>query len=365
MQTVRHFLCLPSTESNEPPEWVQLLPAGVFHGIDGRGPWTVKNSAALIAASMADGKFPIDENHSTDLASPLGLPAPAVGWVVEMQARQDGTIWGRVDWSPDGAELMRQKKYRGLSPVFPPPGADGAIQQVLRAGLTNTPNLSTLNPLNRIQETSVDLKALRAALGLSDTADEAAILNAVQALSAASATHATQLAAVATAAGLTITTKGVDVPAIVAELNAARATAGNPLQMTARIGALEAELNTVRQGSIALETELNTLKAAGKLQAATAFVDAAITAGKPIAALRNHYIARHQADPAGVEVELNALVSINAGGLGGKLPPPSLNDEDEPTDDEMNVAKKMGQDPKKLVEARKARMAAEANTKKK
>ncbi len=67
------------------PEWVQLVPAGTFKGADGRGPYTLTNAAAVIAASMAgpNARLPVDENHSTDIAAPKGEPSPARGWIVE------------------------------------------------------------------------------------------------------------------------------------------------------------------------------------------------------------------------------------------------------------------------------------------
>jgi len=128
------------------PEWVHLLPPGKFSGADGRGPYTVPNPAGLIAASMVGGMLPIDENHATDLAAPKGEPSPARGWIVEMQQRPDG-IWARVAWTQAGQALMADKAYGHISPVFTH-GKDGVVTQILRAALTNTPNLAQLTALN-------------------------------------------------------------------------------------------------------------------------------------------------------------------------------------------------------------------------
>ncbi|MGG8896324.1 phage protease, partial [Escherichia coli] len=79
------------------PEWINLLPAGAARTVDGRGPYTVASMAALIAASLQDGqKLPLDENHATDKGAVLGLPAPARGWIVALEAREDG-LWGKVE----------------------------------------------------------------------------------------------------------------------------------------------------------------------------------------------------------------------------------------------------------------------------
>ena len=94
------------------PEWVHLLPAGEVRTQDGRGPYRAADVAALMAASLPEGgKLVLDENHSTDLAAPKGASAPAMGWIVELQARSDG-IWGRVDWTGAGRRLVEDSIER-------------------------------------------------------------------------------------------------------------------------------------------------------------------------------------------------------------------------------------------------------------
>src|SRR5262245_18292737 len=94
---------------------------------------------------------------------------------------------------------MADRAYRGLSP-FVAHRQDGEILSVLRAGLTNAPNLTQLATLHNQQEPDVDLKALRAALGLADAADEAAIIAAAAAARTAVSTHGAQLLRIAEAA---------------------------------------------------------------------------------------------------------------------------------------------------------------------
>ncbi|WP_308719197.1 phage protease [Komagataeibacter xylinus] len=159
---------LPEDAKDKLPEWLHLLPAGTFKGTDGRGPYHVADPKALILHSMqaADGKLPLDENHATDRAMMMGGPAPAAGYIVELQSRADG-IWGRVDWNRLGAALMQDRAYRGLSPAFTV-GPDGTVTQLVRASLTNTPNL-TLTHIHS-QEPGMTPEELRQALGLSPTA---------------------------------------------------------------------------------------------------------------------------------------------------------------------------------------------------
>jgi hypothetical protein len=128
------------------PEWVHLLPAGKFSGADGRGPYTAHDPAVIIAASMAAGRLPVDENHATDLAAPKGGPSPARGWIVEMQVRPDG-IWGRVEWTEIGRSMLAARAYRFISPVLLN-DKNGTVLRILRAALTNVPNLLQLKSLN-------------------------------------------------------------------------------------------------------------------------------------------------------------------------------------------------------------------------
>jgi phage I-like protein len=340
----RHYQSQPLAAAGQAPEWVHLIPAGVFKGVDGRGPYHVKNAAALIELSMANGKLPLDENHSIDNAAPQGRPSPAQGWIVEMQARDDG-IWGRVEWTERGRQLMADQAYRSVSPVFDATKDKGEVVQLHRAALTNNPNLD-LHPLHSRQETGLDLVAMRKALGLADTADDAAILAAVQAQAATVtahaatiATHNASIAAIAAAAGATV----ADAAGLVTHLNAVKSNATSVETMASKV--------------VALETELNTLKATGARAVAEAAIDAAITAGKPIASLRDHYITRHIANADAVRAELAALPSIHAGGTRQRH---DAADGDALSEEDMAVCNKMGLDPKEFAK-QKAKNASKGS----
>lgn len=409
------------------PEWVHLVPAGTFSGRDGRGPYRLVAPEAVIAASMAGAPLPIDENHATDHAAASGIPSPARGWIDRLEARPDG-IWGHVDWTPTGTALMAEKSYRGISPVFVH-DKNGVVLRVLRAALTNTPNLDALATLHDLAalaalhaeltaeerdrlpaemfavpskrelplrdadhvrlawdmlprtqglspaerahaceailararqlgidtrdwdtaahthtQTGVDMDPtpLRAALGLPETADEAAVLAAVRANAAAVAAHQSQVATIAAAAGVAAATT----EQLVTALQAQRAGAADSAALANQV--------------VALQTQLQMIQADTARQRATAFVDAAIRAGKPIVPLRDRYIARHAADPEGVEGEINALPSINAGGLAAHAARAVADDEDPLTDTDVLVAKQMGLEPKAFAQhKRRMRLARE------
>lgn len=130
----------------EAPEWVHILPAGRFSGADGRGPYQADTSSLLAEfTNRAKGRpLLIDFSHQS-MAAAGSTAGTAAGWVVEMQARDDG-LWGRVEWTPAGRKALKNKDYRYLSPVFRHT-ANGTITSILNAGLVNNPNLSDLAPV--------------------------------------------------------------------------------------------------------------------------------------------------------------------------------------------------------------------------
>jgi phage I-like protein len=141
-------ICALPLSAMDVPEWVELIPAGKFSGVDGRGPFENDDPDSVVAASRA--KMPqvglvLDYDHSTDLAAPEGRPAPAAGWLKQFKV-ENGAIFARVEWTTDGAEAVKEKKYRYISPVFEH-AKDGKVERILRAALTNNPALINLPAL--------------------------------------------------------------------------------------------------------------------------------------------------------------------------------------------------------------------------
>ncbi len=333
MQLATYHSVIPGGAPGVAPEWIHLVPAGTFTGRDGRGPYRLENPAEVIRVSMAEGKLPLDENHATDFAMFTGQSSPAQGWIVEMQFRQaegdaPAGIWGRIEWTPAGRELMAQSAYRGISPVFEAP--DGRVTKILRAALTNTPNLKQIPTLHS-QGASMDIATLRQATGLPDTADEAAVLAAVRANAQAVSSHTTQLQAITQAAGLTVT---------------------DPAQIAAQLQALRATMVPTEQVA-QLQTQLAALQTERTKEKSTAWIDGQIAAGKPIGATREQMIALHMTQPEMAETLLKGMPSLHAGGM---LQPRERHAEDgwdELSDSDMQACHKMGLDPKKFAEHRK------------
>ena len=148
----------------------------------------------------------------------------------------------------------------------------------------------------------MDLEKLRAALGLDPNADETAILEAATAVQTAVEAHSSDLQRLADASGFE---GDVEPDALVKHLQDRKA-AGSDTEISR------------------LTRELAEVKATNAKDRAAAFIDKAIEDGKPIASMRDHYIARHCRDPKAVETEIDGLPSIHAGSI---VPPDDDTDE--------------------------------------
>jgi phage I-like protein len=180
---VKHALSLLGIALNaeaSAPDWVQLVPAGPrIMGRDGR--WWMMSDPQAVADRFDPTKEPqIDIEHSSEIKAPMGEPAPAVGWIKGIEVR-DGTLWGRVEWTPTGAEIVATRAYRYLSPVFTYDFTTGEIGRIVSAGLTNQPNLE-MAALNRAEEETPMDRAVLEALGLPAAATAQDALVAINAI---------------------------------------------------------------------------------------------------------------------------------------------------------------------------------------
>ncbi|HEV2501614.1 MAG TPA: phage protease [Mesorhizobium sp.] len=340
LNSITHSL-LAGTAVGEVPEFIHLLPAGTFSGVDGRGPYELGDAQKLIAASLPAGrKLAMDINHSIDLLTSEGEETPAVGWIVALEAREDG-IWGKVEWTEKGRHAVAGKEYGFVSPVFTSLTAKPyRLVQLLRASLTNDPNLkltalhSRNHSLNH-GDPEMD-EELRKALGLPETADQAAILAALTTKLNASTAAADLMSRVAEAAGLKKEATGEEV---VTALQA-RAASGD-----------DAEKAELREQVKQLNSRVTTLVTTHAKDRAETVIDKAIEDGKLVPALRDHYIARHIKDPADVEVEIKLMPSLNSGGL-GKRPAVETGDGTLAADEAV-VCEMMGLDPKAFAQTAK------------
>src|SRR5271155_131933 len=275
------------------PEWIELLPAGVFYGRDGRGPFRLDDPGAVIASTTAmqmNAGLPIDYDHATDFGAPEGRPAPAAGWIRELEVR-GGAVWGRVERTARAASSIVAREYRYVSPVFQFDPKTGAVTRLLRAGLPNNPNLHLTAIAASLTTAAADARdesmefstELRELLNLEDAATAAEVLAKVR-----------ELRAAGDAAGA-----------------ATSAHAHDPAHYVA-VAEFERAL-----------TELNALKAERAREHAAHAVEEAIRAGKIVPAQREWAIAYCAADTRGFQAFAAKQPSILGENLGLSGEPPA------------------------------------------
>lgn len=197
------------------PSAIRLLPAGNFRAKDGRPQglpgWHLDSLSAralIDAAARQADRFLIDYDHQTLYASQNGGKAPAAGWFSQLEWREgDGVALAGlyatdVEWTDAAKQAIRAREYRYISPVLTFDPKNGAVTGLLMAALVNHPALDGLTdlaaahfqPTRRLPRMNPELLKL---LALPDSADEAAVLDAVTALQTQAVAAQTQLAALA------------------------------------------------------------------------------------------------------------------------------------------------------------------------
>ncbi len=191
------------------PSRIQLMPIGTHRPRNGVPPVVIladrAHAEAVVAASDAyrgPQAMVIDYDHQTVRAPGVAGRAAAAGWVERLVVEDDG-IWGEVEWTAAASAEIADRRYRYISPYFAH-RPDGRVTRIINAGLTNTPNLdlaavaSAMNTGDSM--TTISLLAVATALGLSDSADEPAVMAAIARTKAAS----DALTATASALGVTL-----------------------------------------------------------------------------------------------------------------------------------------------------------------
>lgn len=310
--------------SGQVPEWIMLFPIGVIAARDGRK-FRIADKAAAQAvidrtqAHQGGVDLFIDYDHqivSTAKQDP-GASAKAAGWIKTLETRDDG-IYARVEWTPAAAKAIGDREWRYISPFFLTDKKDGGnVLEIINAALVNRPAFdmpalaaADLCPTN--EESTMDIKALAAALGLPETATEEDVLKAMQAAAAST----TALAAAIAAAGLPKTAKPEDLTAKIGEM----AKAG---EKSAAASAQEPDPNKFVPRTMfdALAEQVKSMQTSAATAAATQAVDAAIAAGKIAPAQKDWALKYATADAAGFAAFAAAAPVLTTATAASALPP--------------------------------------------
>lgn len=165
------------------PETISVLPIG--HVVSSKGEFDVDEESyremkAQIAKRGVD--LVVDYEHQTL----KGCEAPAAGWVKELKL-EDGQIKAVVEWTERGAEYLKNREYRYLSPVVSVRKSDNKAMGLHSLALTNTPAIEGMTPIVNSENfeggnNNMDLiKKLAELLGLGEDATEEQVVEALKA----------------------------------------------------------------------------------------------------------------------------------------------------------------------------------------
>lgn len=165
------------------PETISVLPLG--HVVSSKGEFDVDEESframkAQIAQRGVD--LVVDYEHQTL----KGVEAPAAGWVKELKL-EDGFIKALVEWTSRGAEYLKNREYRYLSPVVNVRKADSKATGLHSLALTNTPAIVGMTAIVNSdnfeggQNIMDIIKKIAQLLGLGENATEEQIEEALEA----------------------------------------------------------------------------------------------------------------------------------------------------------------------------------------
>ncbi|SBW13041.1 putative Mu-like prophage FluMu I protein [uncultured Alphaproteobacteria bacterium] len=302
------------------PEWIKAMPLGEIVARDGRK-WHLRGTAAAQAvvdrtrAWYGNAEPFVDYDHQIvpTLTREPGATAKAAAWVKELEVRADG-IYARVEWTPAAAAAIAAKEYRYVSPYFLHDDA-GAVTALVNIALVNRPALDlpalAAADLPTNQESTMDLKVLLAALGLSETATEEDVRKAAT----AAAASVKALAAATAAAGLPETAKAEDLTAKIGELVKASA------EKSAAASAVDPTQFVPREMFDSLSSQVKSMQETAATAAATQAVDGAIAEGKVAPAQRDWALGYAGKDLAGFQAFAAAAPKIVGASAAAALPP--------------------------------------------
>ncbi len=222
----------------------------------------------LQIAKAEQAGIPVDFAH----ASFESKDAQTAGLLLadSLKAEPDG-LYGELEWTKEAEAMIREKKFRYLSPVFtfsPEESKDGKlyIEKLVSLGLTNHPNIPAMKPLfNQLEmEEKMDelLTRLKEFLGLPDDAGNSELSESLFTRLGEVESLQKDLAALKEAAGLPIEISTVEVAAAI-EKNANRLQQEEGRPTVEEWQTLKVELAEIKQRD--LEAKVNSAIAEGKI----------------------------------------------------------------------------------------------------
>lgn len=277
---------------------VMLFPMGAFEGRGHGRSYKLRDLAhaeEVVAATRARHgrtEIVVDYDHQSVFGAKPGVGgrAPAAGWIKPDSLQADAAgITGVVEWTAAASASRKAREYRYISPYF---GhlKDGTVTRLINVGLTNTPAIEELPAVAATANSEgPSMKEIAKALGLDDTADEAAICAAIGKLN-------TSQTAIASALGLAGTATGEEL--LAAATAAAKAGEPDPSKYVTLTAFTE------------VQTQLAALQSDTTEARAAASVTAAMEAGKVSPAMKDWATSLAKSNPDAFESFVAAAAVI-------------------------------------------------------
>jgi phage I-like protein len=333
--------------SKKPPTEFQVFKAGAFETTKGLFLCDADSIASILKCAADYGnELCLDYNHGMADGWPVdpALSGKAAGWFAleDRGAGESGGLWAvNVRWTPAAAAAIAAGEWRYTSPWFSYDGETRRIHELHNVALTNTPATKNLKPLTAsrrgdtlTESTNMNPKLL-AALGLSATATEQDVLNALSAREAQLTAFSAQKAQVDEVLALTGSTT----------MSAALGTAKAWKASHEALPAVQEKLGKLEAGAV--ESELKTL------------LDAACTAGKVTPASRPEMEKLGKKDMEQLKALLNVMQPVVTTPGGAAKPKDGVVDTAGLSAEELAVARVTGLSAQEFAEA-KAKQKASA-----
>lgn len=139
------------------PDRIHLMSAGhwhtPWHGAFEMSPEDLREMVANfnngVGQVAGSNKLPINYGHD--------ISGKAAGWIVSLTVENNGTeLWGDIEWTPKGRQMLTEGEFRYISPEWNPrdlpwenPEVEGEMfnNVITGAGLTNIPLFKKLQPI--------------------------------------------------------------------------------------------------------------------------------------------------------------------------------------------------------------------------
>lgn len=127
-------------------QWIQILPLGEVHTVDGRFLRVTETGLKKMLATWETHKTELVVDYEHNSLNPFAAENPAAGWVESLEIREDG-VYAQVRWTARAKGMIEAREYRYISPVV---GLDADTDEAVAlysVAITNTPAIDGMQPL--------------------------------------------------------------------------------------------------------------------------------------------------------------------------------------------------------------------------